>query len=420
MSIAIKEHSLVQTLLTLTGNPRGCVYAEPLWGIPFNLYAPYASVYMVALGLVDWEIGLIASISWGFQVFLASISGVVTDKFGRRTTTLVFDIFAWAVPALLSAIAQNFWFFLAAGLVNSVWRIAHTSWSCLLVEDADPDQLADIYTWIYIANLMVGLVAPLSSFLIERFEMVPTLRGIYVFAMIMFTIKAVATYLMTQETKQGQIRLHETKHQPVLEIFSEYRHVFADVIRAPATLYTAGLMLIISITSLIGGSFWAIIVTKKLLIPDEALGQFIFVRSLIMILFFFAGMPIISKLHFKKPMMLGFLGFVLAQLVLVLAPAGNYPMLFLNVILDACSLALVNPLVDRMTVLTVNAKERARILSILAVGIILLTAPFGAIAGSLSEMDKAYPFILNMALFASGILLTYLASRVTHEPAVSA
>jgi len=72
-------------------------------GHPFNLYAPYVSIYMIALGLPDKQIGLIVSISWGFQIFLALLSGVVTDKLGRRRTTLIFDILSWSVPSLISA-----------------------------------------------------------------------------------------------------------------------------------------------------------------------------------------------------------------------------------------------------------------------------------------------------------------------------
>ena len=90
----MKTHSLIQTLKSLTGNPRACVYTEPLWGVPFNLYAPYVSVYMLALGLTDANIGLILSVSWGFQIIFALISGVITDKLGRRLTTLIFDILA--------------------------------------------------------------------------------------------------------------------------------------------------------------------------------------------------------------------------------------------------------------------------------------------------------------------------------------
>ena len=155
---------MITTLKNLRGNPRGCVYTEPLWGIPYNLYAPYISIYMVALGLSDRQIGLIVSISWGFQVLLASLSGVITDKLGRRLTTLIFDIISWSVPTIISALAQNFWYFLIAGIINSVWRITLNSWSCLLVEDAEPDQLVDIFTWIYIANILVGFVPPCAGF----------------------------------------------------------------------------------------------------------------------------------------------------------------------------------------------------------------------------------------------------------------
>ena len=45
-----KNHAMIRTLLGLRGNPRACVYTEPLWGIPYNLFIPYASLYMLALG----------------------------------------------------------------------------------------------------------------------------------------------------------------------------------------------------------------------------------------------------------------------------------------------------------------------------------------------------------------------------------
>lgn len=411
----MKNHSLIATLKSLKGNPRGCVYPEPLWGIPFNLYAPYVSIYMVALGLSDKQIGLIVSISWGFQIFLALISGVVTDKLGRRLTTLIFDIISWSVPALISAVAQNFWYFLAAGIINSIWRITHNSWSCLLVEDAEQDQLVDIYTWIYIANLMVGFIAPLAGILIGAFSLVPTMRGLYIFAAFMFTLKAVVTYQMTEETQQGKIRMHETRHQSIFDILGEYKGVLRDLLQTPQTLYTAGIILIITISNLISGSFWGIIVTEKLHIPAQNLAIFPFVKSAIILFFFFMIMPRIKQMHFKLPMTAGFLGFVASQILLISAPDQGYLFLITSAFLEACSFAAVSPLVDQMIVLTIDPKERARIQSILYVGIILLTSPFGWIAGTLSGLNKDLPFILNIALFIIGALLAYLAGNASQK-----
>ncbi len=415
----MKSHSLITTLKSLHGNPRGCVYTEPLWGIPYNLYIPYASIYMVALGLSDKQIGLIVSVSWGFQVLLALLSGIITDKLGRRRTTLIFDIVSWSIPALISAAAQNLWYFLIAGIINSVWRITHNSWSCLLVEDADPHQLVDIFTWIYIANLIVGFVAPLAGVLIGVFSLIPTMRGLYVFAAVMFTVKAILTYQWTEETQQGKVRMQETRGQSLFSALSEYRGIFRNLLNAPHTLYTAGIMLILSISNLISGSFWAIIVTEKLQIPAQNLAIFPLVRSAIILLFFFLAMPQVNKLHFQNPMIAGFLGFVASQVLLVTAPVGGYGFLLLSAFLEACSFAVVNPLVDRMTVLTIEPKERARILSLIFVGVILFSSPFGWIAGTLSGLDKNLPFILNIALFVIGAILAYMAGQVSQKQPVT-
>jgi MFS family permease len=411
----LKNHSLITTLKSLTGNPRGCVYTEPLWGIPFNLYAPYVSIYMVALGLSDKQIGLIVSISWSFQIVLALLSGVITDKLGRRRTTLIFDILAWSVPALISAIAQNFWYFVVAGIINSVWQITHNSWTCLLVEDAEPDQLVDIYTWIHIANQLVGFAAPLAGLLIGIFNLIPTVRGLYVFAAIMFTVKAVVTYLMTEETRQGKIRLHETRHQSPISVFREYGGVLQNILGTPQTLYTAGLMLIISISNVITGSFWGIIVTERLHIPAQNLAIFPFVKSGVMLFFFFMIMPRFNKQHFKMPLVIGFFGFVVSQVILITAPDKGYLSLLVSVFLEACCFATISPLMDQMVVLTIDSKERARIQSIMYVGIILITSPFGWIAGNLSGIDKILPFILNITLFSIGSVLAYLAGNAAQK-----
>jgi MFS family permease len=411
----LKRHALITTLKSLTGNPRGCVYTESLWGIPFNLYTPYASIYMLALGLTDTDIGLVLSLSWGIQIVFALLSGVITDKLGRRRTTLIFDILAWSVPALISALAANFWFFLAAGLFNGFWRITQNSWTCLLVEDADPAQMVDIYTWIYISNQIVGFVAPLAGVIIGAFSLVPTMRGLYLFAAVMFTLKAILTYILTQETAQGQVRMHATRHQSVFGVLGEYRHVVRDLLQTPQTLYTAGIMLVISITTLISGSFWSILVTEKLGIEPAFLALFPFIKSAIILSFFFTVMPRITRMHPKLPMVVGFLGFLASQLLLLGAPEQGYSWLVVSVFLEACSYATVSPLLDQMVALTIDPHERARVQSILYVAIIVLTSPFGWVAGTLSGIDKVLPFVLTMVLYMAGAVLAYVAGRAAQR-----
>ena len=99
--------TLFASLLHARGNQRACIYTEPLWGIPYNLYAPFASIFMLALGIQDATIGLIASFGLGLQIVTSILSGPLTDKLGRKRATLIFDLLSWSVPALLWAFARN-------------------------------------------------------------------------------------------------------------------------------------------------------------------------------------------------------------------------------------------------------------------------------------------------------------------------
>jgi len=76
---------------------------------------------------------------------------------------------------------------------------------------------------------------------------------------------------------------------------------------------------------------------------------------------------------------------------------------------------MVGPLLDKMVVVTVNPQERARILSILYVVVIVLTSPFGWIAGTLSSIDRMLPFLLCMTLFVMGAFLTWRASKLSEK-----
>jgi MFS family permease len=411
------NHPLIRSLLGLRGNARSCIYTEPLWGIPYNLYAPYISVYMLAFGLTDTQIGLIASISFAFQIVTALLSGVITDKLGRKRATLLFDILAWSVPTLIWAIADNFYYFVIAAIINSVWRVTMNSWTCLMVEDAEPELLIDMYAWVYISGQMAVFFAPIAGLLIGQFGLVPTMRGLYLLAFVMMTAKFVILNVYVDETKQGAVRMQESKHQSWFSVLNEYPEVLRQIMRTPATLYTLGIMLAMSITSLISGSFWGVIVTQKLQIPAAELSIYPFARSLLMLFFFFIIQPRMKEMPFKIPMLGGFACYLLGYILLINLPEKSHILLMVSVLLEACGMTTVGPLLDKMVVVTVDAKERARILSILYVTVIVLTSPFGWIAGQLSSIDRILPFVLSMVLFVGGAFLTWRAAKFTERMA---
>ncbi|MBN1262707.1 MAG: MFS transporter [Anaerolineae bacterium] len=403
------------TLRKLRGNVRACVYTEPLWGIPFNLYAPYVSVYMLALGLTDSQIGLIASAGLVFQILWTTLSGAITDKLGRKRTTLISDLISWSIPCLIWALAQNFTYFLIAAIFNSVWRISANSWQCLLVEDTNPDLLVDVYSLIYIAGLLAAFVSPLTGMLINKFSLITTMRGLYLLAFVMMTAKFLILNTMATETQQGLIRLEMTRDQPLFNVVGESWEVLKKVLRRPATMLVAGLMIIVSITNTVNGAFWSILVTEKLQIPSHHLALYPFARSVTMLLFFFFLMPKLRHMEVHKPMILGFVGLLASQIILINVPEGNYIWLVVSTVIEAASIPMTSTLLDKLVVMTVDPQERARIMAILFLLSIICSSPFGWIAGRISEVNRTLPFMMNIIFFTLGALLAFLANRALEK-----
>lgn len=399
------SHSLLDTLRNLRGNARGAVLTEPLWGIPFNLFAPYASLYMLALGLTDTQVGLVTSVALAGQIVFALLSGIITDKLGRKQATFVFDILAWSVPCLLWASAQSLVWFLVAGLINSLRRIPDISWNCLLVEDTDPADLVHIYALVYLSGQLSVFFAPLAGLWISHFSLVPTVRGLYLLACVMMTIKFVLLNTLVTETQQGQVRMAQTQGRSVLALLREYRGVVRQILATPQTLYTIALMVVMSIVMMVQSTFWAILVTQRIHIPAGHIALYPFARSLMMLLFLFLVVPRLRGIHFSRPITVACVGFLLSQILLVSIPPKGYMLLLLSTLLESCSFAVLGTQMDRLLVINVDAQERARIVSIAHVVVLACTTPFGWIAGLLSDRNPINPFVMNVALLVLGIVL---------------
>ena len=220
---SLLNHPLLQLLKHNKGNPRTLILMEPLWGIPYNLITPFATLYMYSQGVTDVQIGLILSIAMVVQVLFSFFGGILTDKLGRKFTTMMGDFFGWSVACLIWSISNNFWLFLIAMLFNCFEQINQTAWYCLLIEDAEPKDLLGIYTWVNIGGLIAIFFAPISGLLINSFTVIPVIRVLYLVFSVNMLIKVAVTFRYCKETRQGKIRMAETKDTSLLHMLYEYK-----------------------------------------------------------------------------------------------------------------------------------------------------------------------------------------------------
>ncbi len=399
ISHLFRKHPLIELLIQLKGNPKVCILIEPLWGIPFNLIAPFTTVYMYALGVGDRQIGLLLSIAMIAQVFFSFAGGLFTDKLGRRLTTNIGDFIGWSLACFVWAISQNFYFFLIAMLLNCFEQVNQTAWYCLLVEDAEQKDIVGIHTWVTIAGLLAVFFAPISGALIRRYTMVPVVRALYFLFAVSMLFKVYITVKYTKETKQGKQRMAESRSVPISSMIREYKHVLPLITKSRSTLLTLGVMVLSQITNLINTNFMSLYINQNLKISEQYLAYFPILRALVMLLFLFAIQNLLDSLRMKVPMAIGLLIYIAGQLLIIFQPPSQIGGVVIYTLLEAVAFGLFMPRKEAMLSLSVNPKERARIVSLLTMITILLASPFGYLAGLMSSVDRRYPFAFNIVLY---------------------
>ena len=395
----LKYHPLIQVLGRNKGNPRTLVLIEPLWGIPYNLIAPFATLYMYTQGVTDVQIGLILSITMVVQVCFSFFAGILADKLGRKTTTMMGDFIGWGLACLVWAASQNFWLFLLAALLNCFEQINQTAWYCLLIEDADQRDLVGLYTWINIGGLVAIFFAPISGMLVSANSVVPVVRVLYLlFALTMMT-KCFITYKFCHETRQGQVRKAETKGVSPFRMLGEYRQLIPMLLKNRAVVKAVAVSVLLYIANVVNTNFFSLYVTQRLGLSDNYLALFPILNAGVMLVFMVGIQHKLNALKFRAPLWVGLALYAVGALVLLLSPVGGLGFVLLNVFLTAVAASLVNPRKDALLQLNLDPQERARLNALIMASTVALSSPFGYLAGWLSSIDRRLPFGFMILLF---------------------
>ncbi len=402
---ALRKHPLIELLRHNKGNARTLILMEPLWGIPYNLIAPFATLYMYTQGITDVQIGLILSIAMFVQVLFSFFGGILTDKLGRKYTTMLGDFFGWSIACLIWAISDNFWLFLIAVLFNSFEQINQTAWFCLLIEDAEPKDLLGIYTWVNIGGLVAIFFAPISGLLISSFTVVPVVRVLYLVFAINMLIKVVITYKHCNETRQGKVRKAETKNTSALKLLYEYKDLIPKLLKNKEIMKVLLVCVILHITNLVSNNFFSLYVTQRLGIADRYLAFFPIINAAVMLMFMVGIQHRLETVKLRIPMWSGLVLYAGCSILLILTPKEKISLVILYVIIAAVANALVMPRKDTLLQLNINPKERARINALIMSFTIAFASPFGYLAGWLSSFDRRLPFMFTFSIFIVAIIV---------------
>ncbi|CAM3790159.1 MFS transporter [Marinicrinis lubricantis] len=405
----------------LKGNSRGCLLFEPLFLIPYSMFATYATVYMYDLGLNETQIGWVTSIGLAVQVFASFISGYLTDRMGRKPALLISDIFSWSVGTLLWAVSQNFWFFVLAAFVNGFQRVPHTAFYCLLVEGTEAKDRTYVFTLLQIIGVVGGLFAPLGGLIVYHYGLVPGMRIMYVLAFVLMTTQFIGRHLMTEETEIGYRKMRETRELGLKKSLKDYSLAIRMTLTNPGLLLIFGVYILFNFQLTLKGTYLSLYMADYLKLDNGMISMFPAISSVIMLLTLWLLMPRIPEKYTNRAMGWGFLLALASNVLLIVSPPEGLFWVSVSTILAAVGTMISAPYLETVVANAIDDDQRAKIFSILSVLLLLVITPSGIIGGWAYKVDPRLPFWLMIAAFAASILLlAYPAYKAKRDNTYSA
>jgi len=396
----------MKILADLPRNSRNCIKVEPLWSLFGGVLAYFAPLYMKELGLSGIEMGLVNSTGLLASFFFYILAGPFTNKYGRRLTSLIWDLAAWSVGTLIWAFARGFVWFLVAILFNSAVRVVLVSWNLLLTEDAKEGQRMRIYSIIYLIGSVGGFTTLASGLLLDHYGVVPTMRFIYLVSFLFMTTMFILRYALTRETETGVLILEKTRGRPLWRLIAEQMTSLAHAARDRHFFLLTLVYLIASAVQ--SFTFFQILYLKDSLgYSTTQLALVPAVNSLLAIILFSVVLPRVSKTAERRGLLIGFALCLVGSLAFLFLGRGMVVVVLLIQGLSASAFLLLSAYRDSVFMNSVQSGERAELFGLVNMLAMLLSIPTGALAGWLFTLHPLAPFAAVVLLFASGAAATW-------------
>lgn len=405
-----ESDNIITSFGKLKGNTRVSVMCEPLWGIPFVLFNFYLSLYMKENGVTDTEIGYLISLGFIAGTVFSLFSGVITDRLGRKKTTLIFDFISWPVAVFIYLLSNNFWMFALATVINSVVRIVGVSWNLMVVEDADNEQRVSAFNLMNIINISTGIIIPLAGLLVNAYGVVVSERIFLAFACVSMSVMILLRNRYYTETKVGRQILEEHRTNPVknsIKTILPYKAA-AVFVKKPAALMVIGVYIFFNIYLPLGtmnSLYFAPYMTEVLHLGKSVISVLGGVYSAVMLVIFVFVIPLISKGNSIYPMIAGLVVQGISLFLLTVIPAGSLWIAVLCIILYAVGFGVYRPFIDTLLAKVTEGNDRAGIYSIVNTITCIATALIGFVSGTAYIFNPRLIYIASIVLLAFCIVL---------------
>lgn len=398
----------------LDGNALIYAETEPIWAIIAGLALYYFPMYMKDLGVTEIQMGLLNSISGFFGAFTAIVSGPIIDRYGRRTTTVIFNIFAWSFTMAIWAMAQNYYYFLIAAILNAFVKIPSISGNCLVVEDTPTNRRSYYFSFIILVNLASGLFTPITGIIINYLGLVSAMRLVYLLAFLITMSLFLMRYKKVKETKIGLRLMRNQREISIRKKVKDYCSAANCIIKNRLTLITFIIVLLINFQ--IGFGFFTIVyLSDVLLFPVSTISRLPVIAALTNLVVYFTLIPKLNQRDETFGLVIGIILSVFGAGTFITIGSNDYLLLFFSTVIGAVGNMIMFIFRDTLWSNVIDENQRTNILSECQAFISLLAVPSGILSGTLYRENPIIPFIIVFAVLIIALVFSIYASRIKRK-----
>jgi MFS transporter, DHA1 family, tetracycline resistance protein len=280
-----------------------------------------------------------------------------------------------------------------------------------MVEDTPSQQRVHIYAWVYVVGVMAGLITPVAGLFVERFGLVPAIRGLYLFAFVLMTFMFFLRNAMVRETTLGLVKMRESRHVSVRATLADYARVTRMVARNPLTVIAFLISTLVTIQAVLRGTFFALLLTQDLAFSNASIALFPAAGALATLAVYLFVLPTFARMGPAAPLVAGLAASIGGALLLILCPPHSYLIVTLGTLLTAGGAAIVVPYSDTLVANAIPEADRSKALSVFYVLLYGLSSPFGYFGGLLFARSARLPFVLAAAVLGIALFLCLFIPR---------
>lgn len=385
---------------------------------------------MKELGVTDQQLGYIISLGYIAGIFLSLASGAITDRLGRKRTTLIFDLITWPLTLLIYLVSNSFALFALATITSNFGKIVGVSWNLMIIEDADNEQRVAAFNILNIINISTGIIIPLAGLLVNAYGVVISERVFLIYAAVSMTVMIFVRNRFYRETSVGQRIMDERKTKPArIDLKNLLPFKCAAIFKGNPKMAVAAVIYVLFFIYIPLGTFnslfFAPYMTEILCLEKSSISILGGVYSGVMLVIFVFLIPGISKLNNTRNMQFGFLVQAITLVMLIIIPTGSMISVILCIGAYAAGFGISRPFIDSMFAEISEGDERAGIYSLINTINCILTALIGFASGSIYEYEPRLLYVMSIIILLAAIILLGIYNRlncktIVHQSVIEA